>query len=276
MDNYMQSAQKQIGGSSDSAQLAQSYMWSKIAKNEYDDEYKDLYNNVVVLACLAQVAIDGCKKQFEINVSDEIARIRAMPCMKRSKDYPKFMKWTHNIAVTKNGKDRPLNDIKKDRKKVADRIDETIICPMNWLEDCLDKIQGLSKNVRIETAEFLIPRISAKPKATQMTKIRKIIERYELFLIGFMRNADDYDDSDYLLLKDKIDETTKEISEMSISVATMRRLIETSLNVEGRTHTDAIYKTATKHTRKMLNFLYKTNREKFLSCFRQYGFSSKQ
>lgn len=53
MDTYMQGAQKQIGGSSDSAQLAQSYMWDKIAKGELDDEYKQLYENVVILAVLA-------------------------------------------------------------------------------------------------------------------------------------------------------------------------------------------------------------------------------
>ena len=44
MDSAMQQAQKAIGGSSDSAQLAQSYMWSKVAKGEFDDEYQQLYH----------------------------------------------------------------------------------------------------------------------------------------------------------------------------------------------------------------------------------------
>lgn len=53
MDTSMQNAQKSIGGSSDSAQLAQSYMWTKIYNNEIDDEYRQLYENVVILAVLA-------------------------------------------------------------------------------------------------------------------------------------------------------------------------------------------------------------------------------
>ena len=53
MDSKMQAAQKAIGGSSDSAQLSQSYMWSKIACGEYDDEYWQLYDNTVILAVLA-------------------------------------------------------------------------------------------------------------------------------------------------------------------------------------------------------------------------------
>lgn len=53
MDISMQNAQKAIGGSSDSAQLAQSYMWTKIYNNELDDEYLQLYHNTAILAVLA-------------------------------------------------------------------------------------------------------------------------------------------------------------------------------------------------------------------------------
>jgi hypothetical protein len=110
MDSAMQQAQRAIGGSSDSAQLAQSYMLSKVAKGEFDDEYQDLYHNVIILAVLAQVAIDGIKRQYAVDPNDEIARIRDMDCMKREKDYPLFMKYTHKIPVTKNGAERPYED----------------------------------------------------------------------------------------------------------------------------------------------------------------------
>ena len=53
MDSKMQGAQKAIGGSSDSAQLAQSYYWTKIANGEYDEETQQLYDDVVILAVLA-------------------------------------------------------------------------------------------------------------------------------------------------------------------------------------------------------------------------------
>jgi len=43
------------------------------------------------------------------------------------------MRYTHKIPVTHNGKERPQEEIKSDRKKVEKRIDNELICPMNWL-----------------------------------------------------------------------------------------------------------------------------------------------
>ena len=53
MDASMQRAQKAIGGSSDSAQISQSYYFDRIFKGINDEETKDLYNNTVILAVLA-------------------------------------------------------------------------------------------------------------------------------------------------------------------------------------------------------------------------------
>jgi len=86
--------------------------------------------------------------------------------MNKKKDYPKFMKWTHEVPLTKNGKERPREDIEQEKEKIAKRIDNTIICPMNWLEECLDRIQGVSRNDFVETYEYLVDRPPGKPKAT--------------------------------------------------------------------------------------------------------------
>lgn len=53
MDSAMQGAQKAIGGSSDTAQLAQSYYWSKLAHGEDDEEAAQYYQNTIILAVLA-------------------------------------------------------------------------------------------------------------------------------------------------------------------------------------------------------------------------------
>lgn len=267
MDSAMQNAQKAIGGSSDSAQLSQSYYWTKVARGEDDDERQQLYENTVILAVCAQLAIDGCKKVFAVDVNNDIVRIRRQPCMNKKKDYPKFMKWTHEVPLTKNGKERPREDIEQEKEKIAKRIDNTIICPMNWLEECLDRIQGVSRNDFVETYEYLVDRPPGKPKATQMGKIRKAVEEYDAFVKHFMPHYHD-DNTAIDPLIQRTEDIIKKISGMKVSQITVYRLVETALGIEGRTHIDKRYKNATKYTRKMLNVLYKTNREKLLKCFK--------
>ena len=189
MDSSMQRQQKAIGGSSDSSQLAQSYMWSKVAVGEFDEEYTQLYHNTVILATLAQVAIDSIKKEFAVNPNDEIERIRNMPCMKRKKDFPLFMKYTHKIPVTKNGNERSYDEIKNDRKKVNKRIDNTIVCPMNYLQTHLDKIQGAEKTKTTDTAEYFV-KIKGWADNRQMSKIRTLIEEYDTFVSKAMIYAE--------------------------------------------------------------------------------------
>lgn len=268
MDSAMQGAQKAIGGSSDSAQLAQSYMWTKVAKREYDAEYWQLYHNTVILAVLAQVAIDGCKKVFSVDASEEIQRIRSQQCMTREKDYPKFMKYTYKIVVTKNGKERPYSEIKKEKSKVKRRIDESLICPMNWLQECLDKIQGINKRNCRETYEYLIPKLDDKTANNrQMGKIRSIIENYDFFVKKFMSTYDEEDEDGILPYIEKTEYVLQVLRGIKMSQLTVYRLIETSLGLERNTPSDRVYRDSSKYTRKMLNMLYRSNTEKFLNCF---------
>lgn len=270
MDSAMQCAQKAIGGSSDSAQLCQSYMWAKVAKEEFDEEYEQLYHNVVILAVLAQVAIDGIKRQYAVDPNDEIARIRAMDCMKREKDYPLFMKYTHKISVTKNGNERSYDEIKKDRRKVNKRIDNTIVCPMNYLQTHLDKIQGAEKTKTTDTTEYFI-KIKGWADNRQMSKIRTLIEEYDTFMSKAMIYAEK--DSEYCdLVMQKTKELNDEISKMKVSAITMNRLIETCLGIMGQTNTDAQYNDATKYAMRTFSILHRMNQEKFLSNFKRVDY----
>ena len=266
MDSYMQTSQRAIGGSSDSAQLAQSYMWSKVAKGEIDDEYMELYHNVVILAVLAQCAIDGIKRQYAVDPNDEIARIRNMDCMKRKKDFPLFMRYTHKIPVTKNGIERPYDEIKKDKRKVDKRVDHSIICPMNYLQNHLDKIQGANKGVLIDTRNFFI-KIPGRADNRQMSKIRELIEDYD----GYIKNKMMYIDDEYCMIEilEKTEELLEQLRKIKISSVTMNRLIETCLGIMGATRTDAQYNDATKYMLRTFNLLYRTDKAKFLSNFKK-------
>lgn len=268
MDSSMQSAQKAIGGASDVAQLAQSYYWDKVYHNIFDDDCQQYYENTVILAVEAQLAIDGCKRQFEVNVNDDIRRIRSQPCMKREKDFPYFMKWTKTVPLTKNGKDRSAEAIKNDKRKIAKRLDETIECPMNWLQPCLDKIQGTNKRNVVDTQKYFV-KIHGKGYGAQMSKIRKLIEEYDAYTRKMMVliTEDPENDSYYDLLTIRSQELLDTLRAFKISKYTMNRLIESVLGIDKYVRKDNKYKLSSKYVRKTMNLLYHSNKELFLNNF---------
>ena len=217
-----------------------------------------------------QVAIDGCKRLYAVDVNDEIKRIRSMKCMSKDKDFPKFMKYTHKIPVTKNGKDRPYEEIKNDRNRVAKRIDDDIVCPMNWMQERLEKIQGASTSDGTDILSLMAEKSKKAPTFNQMNKIRKIIEDYDSFTKHIIA-TNDFDDEDDLeilkTLEDKSEEVYQIVSKMKISFPTMYRMIEASFGYEGNTRNDRKYKNITKYTVKTMNVLYRANKDLFLSCF---------
>ena len=269
MDMAMQSAQKAIGGASDLAQLSQSYYWDKIARNIHDDDCKQYYENTVILAVAAQLAIDGCKRLYEVDVNNDIARIRSQPCMTKQQDFPKFMKWTHEIQVTKNGKERPQETIKKEKTKIKRRIDDSLICPMNYVEDFLDKIQGASRDGCLDTKEFFI-KIPGRANHRHTSKIRKLIEDYDGYTKRVMLLLQDNPDSDDLvsLLCEKTESILDELKKCKVTKYTMNRLIGSVLGVDWGVKNEYKHKVTSKYTRKMLNILYQTDKQLFLKNFK--------
>lgn len=263
MDSKMQQAQKAIGGSSDSAQLAQSYYWDKVAKGIDDDEKRELYENIIILAVIAQVSIDGCKKEYAVDPTVEIARIRAMPCMKRKADYPLFMKYTREITTTKNGKERSRKEVKADKDRLARRIDQDIVCPMNWLQSALNKIQGVSERGVVSTKDFFVHMIG-KANQYQLSNIRKIVEDYDRY-VQYHQFQTDEQIEDLIIKTETMLAKMKEIKINNILV--INRLIATALGVEWRTGSNRLAKNASKHAKQMLNILYRYDKEKFLINF---------
>ena len=60
-----------------------------------------------------------------------------------------------------------------------------------------------------------------------------------------------------------------ELSRLKISEITMNRLIETALGIESNTKDNRKYTNATKNTRKILNLMYRSNKSRFISNFRE-------
>lgn len=285
MDNKFSGSKMGIGWSSNLAQLAMTYYWTEKAKENPDNKkLNELYNNFIILSVLAQVIIDGCKREYEIDGETEIKRISKMSCMtilrktkKNAKngatkfvkcDFPKFMKYTREIKYTKHGKELPYSEIEEKKNKLKNRINYSLQCPMNWLEEWLDKIQGSSTSNTIPTSDFFI-KMNGKPNNRQMSKIHSLIEKYDSYVKSLYAS-----ESNEEVIIEKMSLESKrlldELNKIKIgNIVTINRLIETSLGLEtGIGASKKISKANSKYTRKMLNYLYKMNKEKFLLNFK--------
>lgn len=277
MDNKFSKSRMGIGYSSNLAQLAMTYYWTELQKDESDKErLKELYDNFIILSVLAQVIIDGCKREYEIDGNKEIDRISKLKCMtmkiagtKKKCDFPEFMKYTREIKYTKDGKELPQEEIDESKNKLKSRINKELLCPMNWLEYWIDKIQNASTSDTVPTSEFFI-KMNGHANNRQMSKIRMIIEDYDSYIKSVQANnsIDNELSTDMIINKSK--SVLEELQKVKIgNIVTINRLIETSLGLETNNNASIHYNKSQKYTRKMLNCLYKVNKNRFLTNFIQ-------
>ena len=282
MDNKFSGSQMGIGWSSNLAQLAMTYYWTEQAKENPDkDLMKELYDNFTILAVLAQLVIDSCKRSYEIDGEEEIKRISQLPCMSLTKttesengriktikcDFPEFMKYTREVKYTKDGKELSSEIISKNKSKLRNRINYDLQCPMNWLEEWLDKIQNISSNNSVPTKDFFI-KMQGKANDRQMSKIQKLAETWDGY-IKYYAISFKNDSSTFFSMVDISKEVVEELSKIKIgNIVTINRLIELALGLSsevGASHKRQY--DPSKYTRKVLNLLYKSNKDKFLSNF---------
>lgn len=285
MDNKFASSKIDIGWSSNLAQLAMTYYWTEKLKKQPDKKrLKELYDNFIILSVLAQVIIDGCKREYEISGEDEIKRISQLPSMTMFKetdkitgtgkpktircDFPKFMQYTREIKYTVDGKEIPFEEIYEKKLKLKNRINYELECPMNWLEEYLDKIQGASTSNTIPTKKFFIKMHGNNVNRRQICKVQCLIINYDNKIKALKCNNIDNDCEYIRKLKEYSADILNELSKIKISNhVTMNRLIETALGLEKNNNQKYYKDYESKYTRKTLNCLYKMNKETFLSNF---------
>lgn len=268
MDNKFAKAQRYIGEASNLAQLAMTYYWTQPSK--------ELYDNFVILSVLAQIAIDGCKREYDVDAPTEIDRIKKMNCMNptvtqlvdgveklRKCDLPEFMQYTKDVPVTKNGIELPYEEVRAGRDRIKDRVNKELTCPMNWLQECLNQIQNSPRTRAADTKDFFI-KMPGKPNNRQMTKIVALIDEYDSYV---KNNRDDGSELYAADLISRFQAIVTEVSSMKIgNPVTINRLIETALSLDDRSGGGKKNDTS-KYTRKLLNVLYRSNKEKFLANF---------
>ena len=123
--------------------------------------------------------------------------------------------------------------------------------------------------ILFDTKDFFI-KIPGPADSRQMSKIRQLVENYDATtrkLILLIKH--DSDNADYYNLLDlKSQEILSELKKIKLSKYTMNRLIGSVLGIDWGVRNKYKYQQSSKYVRKMLNLLYHTNKDLFLSNFK--------
>lgn len=183
IDNNLSHSQLAIGESSNLAQLALTYTYN------YDDQkYKDY---VCILSVLAQVSIDSAKRRYDIDIANEIRRIKRDMNIQEY-GYPKF--WL-NIRSGFN----------------KDKINYDLSCPMNELSNV--RFKGVSVRKGVLPISHFLNTYEIKGSRRGSRKVEKIIEKYSLELLASQLS----DEDEYLLLRSDFDEMIEDIKRVHMS-----------------------------------------------------------
>lgn len=183
IDNNLSHSQLAIGESSNLAQLALTYTYN------YDDQkYKDY---VCILSVLAQVSIDSAKRRYDIDIANEIRRIKRDMNIQEY-GYPKF--WL-NIRSGFN----------------KDKINYDLSCPMNELSNV--RFKGVSVRKGVLPISHFLNTYEVKGSRRGSRKVEKIIEKYSLELLASQFSEED----EYLLLRSDFDEMIEDIKRVHMS-----------------------------------------------------------
>lgn len=243
VDNNLSRSQTDIGESSNLAQIAQTYEC-----NFSDQKYSDY---VCILSVLAQIAIDSSKRRFDVDVSEEIKRIKKDMNIDEYK-YPSF--WCI---------------IKKGFKKK--NINKKLICPMNYLYN-LNFSKYRPSSSTLPMSEFFIKHTLDINRKT-CKKVEELISKYslELYTYNISDSGSIESQNDYLLLRSDFQELVHNIRSVSISgnyISLMSWLIDRAFVITPDVSRNKMLKTNLGSNKSLLlKVLYEVNPKCFLACF---------
>ena len=247
IDNKLAASQRDIGESTNVAQICLSYWYTT-----NNDKYCDYAN---ILANICQISIDSTKRSFDINVPDEIKRIK------------------EEVNIKKNGYPAFWRDIRRDCNK--NLINYNLQCPMNAVHS-LTVGKANFKNDTIPIKQFFINHENEETKKKSKA-IENLIEQYSLQISDYQRDKKKYkdkDESDYLLLRSDYEDLLEDIRRISLPnkyVGLMSWLVNrcfmmTPSVVQNR---DKIQSKLSKNRPLLLKVLYDLNPNLLLKCFKK-------
>ena len=242
IDNNLAKSQTDIGESSNLAQIAQTY--------EYNFEDEKFSDYVCILSVLAQVAIDNAKRRFDINLTDEIKRIKKDMDIKTHK-YPSF--W----AIVKKGFNKK-------------NINKSLVCPMNYLYDLSFKEYKPTTSTLPMSDFFVKHQLDINRRTCK--RVEELISKYslQLYLYNTSNSVDD-ENEQYLLLRSDFEELVKNIRSINISsnyTGLMSWLIDRAFMITPDVSRNKMLKTNLGTNKSLLlKVLYEVNPKCFLMCF---------
>ena len=183
MDNNLAQAQLSIGESSNLAQIALTYTYNFPNENKYEDY-------VCILSVLAQAAIDGAKRRYDIDIPQEIKRIKTDMHIKKY-GYPAF--W----LIIRRG---------FNKKKINNQLD----CPMNRL--CATKIKKYHSLEPTIPMDYFFKSFKIEANRRKCKKVEELIQKYNLNLFEPKEEQEDY-----LLLRADFDKLVEDIRKVYLS-----------------------------------------------------------
>lgn len=249
IDNILAKSKNSIGITSNLAQLALSF---------YQQEgTKELRDIICVASVLAQVAIDNAKKSYAVDIEKEIERIKKLKCIKKYNGMlPQWFKY-----------------IKKDVK--ADRLLKSYKCncTMQYLQGAIDVIKNINNNkANLDTIKLLKSDITINGDTNylQIKKIEVLIEKYDKKVKHTKDLAKKYKWNDEKVeeqIRDTRDSIISRIGNMKLTIETMYYLVKYAISIEDAEDKEKL-SDSKKYKRKMLNVLYNTHKDLFLSVWK--------
>ena len=237
-----------IGSSSNLAALSLTYSY-----NFTDQKYQDY---VCILSVLAQLAIDSAKKNMDVDIGNEIRRIKEDMRIQDNK-YPLFWKEIKKKNDKRNGGNRNLADSNFDNK---------LICPMNMLTKL--NVKSSKHSTPIPMDKFFIKH-KLEYDRRKSKKVEELIEKYSLKVYDFEKSPEEDNLAEFLLLREDFEELIQDIKAINISrnyLGLMSWLIDRAFMI-----TKSVKQKNNARTNKnrplLLKTLYTVSQEQFLKCF---------
>lgn len=189
LDSRLADSQRDIGESSNLAQIAQTY-----ACNFSDPKYVDY---VCILSVLAQVAIDNAKRNFDIQLTDEIQRIKEDMDIQKHK-YPNFWR-----LIRQNTS--------------PEKINPRLHCPMNCLYDLrLNRFRNTASTLPMS---YFYKKFELEKDRRRSKKVEELIASYSLHLYQYNASGENISDrcDDYLLLRKDFEDMVSDIRKVYLS-----------------------------------------------------------
>ena len=241
IDNNLAAAQLAIGESSNLAQICLTYTY-----NFNDQKYIDY---VCILSVLAQVAIDNAKRRFDIDLTDEIKRIKNDMNIKEN-GYPAF--WT----IIRKGFNK-------------EKVNPELKCPMNYIFDIkAKKFRDTSATISMD--KFFV-KYELEEERRKSKKVEELIQKYSLNLYNYVLDDSD-ENEEYLLLRSDFEELINDIRSVYISksyLGLMSWLIDRAFKITPNMKSNDMKVMSKINNNKsiLIKILYEINHENLLKCF---------